>query len=1353
MPDESLHIRLFGDFSLRRGDAPVAALSPREQSLLAYLLLHRDVPSSRQHLAYLFWPDSTDTQARSQLRKLFYRLRQDLPDADAYLHVDTQTAGWRSEVPFTLDVAEFERALALAAEKDQLGQHAEACAALERAAALYSGDLLPGCYDDWIVPDRARLSLSYLHALERLVELCEQGREYQRAIEHAQRLLHHDPLYEPTYRALMRLHALTGNRAAALRAYHTCATTLQRELDVDPSPDTQQAYERLLQVALPSVPATTVPAVEISIGDEIAADKAVDASPMVASMVGRRDEWDQLMAAWHDMFAGRDVRASRPQLVVIEGEAGIGKTRLAEELARWARWQGAATAAARCYAAEGALAYAPVVQWLRARPLPVLEVVWRRELARLLPELLAGEPDLLLPAPMTEAWQRQRLFQALARAVLGDPPHIAGTGHIPAGPQPLLLFIDDLQWCDRQTLEWLHYLLREHSSARLLVLSTVRMEEVDEDHMLPAWLRAVRRVVDTREMALGPLDEAETQALAAGVAGVALDPGLAACIYGETEGNPLFVIEIVRATRLSDEAEPACPPQGLPPRVQATIEERLARLSLAARELAGLAAAVGREFTYAVLEGACDLDADALLRALDELWQRRVVREMPGIGPGAGYDFTHDKLREVAYAGLSGARRQVLHRRVAGALEALHTGDLDAVAGQIAAHYDRGGQAARAISYHLRAAEHARRVYANEEAAGHYDRVLALAAASAEQRVQARSGLGQVYMRLGRLHEAEVQFRAAIALGRETVSPPRQIARLYYWLGQALHQQLRYDQVSGVGEEGLALLGEDTASIEAVLLLDTIATGYDYTGSRVRAREFWRRAAALAENLPYADELGTIYSFVFSLYLRDKQVDQATRWLRTLEAKIASDPNERAQGIVHQRMEELLARQGDLRGAIAHLQQALAHVTHTGDVSERDFYLWRLGFRSLSTGDVLKAEEYARASFELKLIIGSMYHYFPWGSWLLGLIGLCRGNQREAVERLEQAVQEGRQSGYPEIEMWSNQMLGRMYLDRGERGAALERYRRAAAACTPEMFLNWRARELRPYSLVFAGVLGGLEEACAGAEDFRAICRQHPGWEAFVVGVQRSPDLAQFALGQWFLEPTTLAESARPALDEAFRSLLPIGLQASAWTWYDPYGDCCYTLQDGLRIEAANGRDLWHVNWSAPRFLYPLSSVLADTPGAGVPGVAVETICASVSDDRLAMGGLLLWIDPANYIRLDWGMGGLREVTLLGCVGNQDMVFGRGLLPPDPVVLSAGSAGRVWLRLEWVGGRVHALCSVDGQAWYTAGQAVLPYNVHAQVGMYACGSIDRTIYHGAYPEGTAIRFESFRCWTLSINSL
>jgi len=410
------------------------------------------------------------------------------------------------------------------------------------------------------------------------------------------------------------------------------------------------------------------------------------------------------------------------------------------------------------------------------------------------------------------------------------------------------------------------------------------------------------------------------------------------------------------------------------------------------------------EFERALAVAAEKGESGLLLRALDELWQRRIVREVADAGlSGAGYDFTHDKLREVAYAGLSEARRLVLHRRVAGAPEAAYADDLDPgqlelVSGQIVAHYERGGQAARAIPYHLRAAEHARRVYANAEAVGHYECVLALATPSAVgtedgRLLQARGGLGQVYLRLGRLHEAEAQFRATIALGRDIASPPCQIARLYYWLGQALHQQSRYEKVSGVGEEGLTFLGEDAASIETVLLLDTIATGYDYTGNRVRGREIWHRAAALAENLPYADELGTIYSLVFSMYLRDKQVDQATRWLRILETKIASDPDERAQGILHQRMEDLLARRGDLAGAVAHLQQALAHVTRTGDISERDFYLWRLGFRSLPMGDVQRAEEYARASFELKSIIGPRYHYFPWGSWLLGLTGLYRGNR------------------------------------------------------------------------------------------------------------------------------------------------------------------------------------------------------------------------------------------------------------------------------------------------------------------------------------------------------------------------
>jgi hypothetical protein len=139
------------------------------------------------------------------------------------------------------------------------------------------------------------------------------------------------------------------------------------------------------------------------------------------------------------------------------------------------------------------------------------------------------------------------------------------------------------------------------------------------------------------------------------------------------------------------------------------------------------------------------------------------------------------------------------------------------------------------------------------------------------------------------------------------------------------------------------------------------------------------------------------------------------------------------------------------------------------------------------------------------------------------------------------------------------------------------------------------------------------------------------------------------------------------------------------------------------------------------------------------------------------MGGLLIWIDKTNYLRLDWGTGGPREITLTGCLEDQDAIYGRGRLPPRSGEEAADvPLERAWLRLEWVDGQVTAFCSADGQTWYTAGCVTLPSpraiwapREGIRVGVYACGTIDRTLYHGAYPEGTAIRFESFRCWELS----
>jgi DNA-binding SARP family transcriptional activator/predicted ATPase len=695
----TLHIHLLGEFRLSYGDTPITTIdTSRLQSLLAYLMLHRQSPQSRTHLAFLFWPDSTEAQARTNLRKALHQLRRLLPEATSFLNLEEQILQWRAAAPFTLDIAQFEEAVARADQAQQAGHQAAARAALEEAVKLYRGDLLPDCYDEWLLPERERLRQWFFRSLERLIQLLEDQRDYQAAIRYAQRLLRYDPLHEATHRQLMCLYALSGDRARAMRAYHTCATVLQRELAVEPGPTTREVYQRLLKMATPAAPTPDSPTI-------LAAE-----SPLV----GRQPEWQMLKTAW------RTAANNQSHFVLVTGEAGIGKTRLVEELQAWAGQQGVATARTRSYAAEGRLAYAPVIDWLRSDVLQakftVLDEIWLTELARLLPELVVKYPDLPRPEPLTENWQRQRLFEALARAILTI-----------AGNQPLLLVIDDLQWCDQETLEWLHFLLRFDPRARLLVASTMRSEEVGVDHPLRSLLLNLRNAELFTEIELGPLNESETKALAEYTLGAPCDPDSAAYLYRETEGNPLFVVEMMRARVGRGESFFPAPlhprtSASLPPKVQTVIETRLAQLSPQARELASLAATVGRAFTFDVLAQAADSHEDALVRGLDELWQRRIIREQ-GVD---AYDFSHDKIRDVVYARVSIARRRLLHRRVAQALETVYASNLDAVSGQVAAHYEQAGLPGQAIPYYQRAAEAARRLSANEEAIRHLSQGLVL---------------------------------------------------------------------------------------------------------------------------------------------------------------------------------------------------------------------------------------------------------------------------------------------------------------------------------------------------------------------------------------------------------------------------------------------------------------------------------------------------------------------------------------------------------------------------------------------------------------------------------------------------
>ncbi|MCU1260978.1 MAG: repeat:Bacterial transcriptional activator domain:Tetratricopeptide 4, partial [Bryobacterales bacterium] len=641
-----MRIELFGNLQIACGPNAVTAVNTnRLQSLLAYLILNGGAPQSREHLAFLLWPESNEQQARTNLRQLIHHLRRALPAEYCLLAADNHTVQWPRDPGCSIDVVEFDAAVDRSAEACKSGDRAGEREALEAAARLYQDDLVRGLYDDWLQPKREHYRQQLTHVLSRLTALLEDHGDYAAAIASAERLVAHDPLRESHHQALIRLHARNQDRAGALRAYHQCMRILRRELALEPGPGTKALFEQVLK-------SERLPEQSARAGHGELPPAAAPALPMI----GRQNEWARLMECWRRAAQGGI------HFAVILGEPGIGKSRLAEELSAWCSTQRSTVAHARCYGAQGQLAYAPVAEWLRSKParaacskLPRTQLA---ELARVLPEILLESSDIPRPNPLSESWERHHFYESLNAAFAGIR-------------KPLLLTIDDLQWCDQDSFEWLHAFFRSPAPEGTLVLATVRPEETGRNHPFTRLLGELRGASQAMEFPLEPLDAEETAALAARVAGRPLQSADLAGIYRSTRGNPLFVVESVRAGMREGRGDPDVPAGMAAPKIQAVIAARLAQLSAAAYQLAGMASAVGQSFSFELLAKATDWDEDSLASALDELWQRRIVEAKVS---ASQYDFTHDRLREVAYAELSPVRRRFLHRRIARALEELHSG-------------------------------------------------------------------------------------------------------------------------------------------------------------------------------------------------------------------------------------------------------------------------------------------------------------------------------------------------------------------------------------------------------------------------------------------------------------------------------------------------------------------------------------------------------------------------------------------------------------------------------------------------------------------------------------------------------
>lgn len=678
----TLDIRLLGGFSLTYGDRPVAAVNTaRSQNLFAYLVLNAQAPQSRQRLAFHLWADSTDTQARTNLRKELSYLRRDLPDADRFLLVEAKTLQWSPTAPFKLDVREFENAVKAAAQTTDPDQ---ARSLLEQALQLYCGDLLPSCEDEWIIPERERLQQIRVRAIEQLIDLLKDQQDYRTAIGHAQQLLRIDALNEATYASLMQLHHLSGDRATALQIYHRCMTLLREELGVDPGATTRKLYEQLLiEDEEPD---------SLSVSQSCPAAVAVVPSrskSTIAPLIGRQQEWD-LLQQWIIKDTERDAFSdSATEVLLLVGEPGVGKTRLLEELRNTVLNIKGSVLWGQGFAAEMMRPYGIWIDALRSYALPA-DLRLPPELGFLLPEV--NQPIQTPP-------DRSHLFDAVVQLLAAW-----------ANRTCLMIIFDDIQWIDEASTALLHYAMRLLGHLPIRFACIARSQELTENLEVSRVVQALRRENRLRYLELKPLDRSETAALISAIQAVdasELPEDLIEKVFVESGGNPLFALEISRALAQGPAAAST---------LEALICDRLEQLDEVPREALSWAAALGHRFKPTVVAQVGGYALPRLLIAIEQLERQMIIRPSVSIEDELSYDFAHDIVRQVVYRQFSEPRRRLVHLQIAHQLNQLVASN-PAFAGDIAYHASIAGDHELAASTALLAANRSLKLFAYAEAA------------------------------------------------------------------------------------------------------------------------------------------------------------------------------------------------------------------------------------------------------------------------------------------------------------------------------------------------------------------------------------------------------------------------------------------------------------------------------------------------------------------------------------------------------------------------------------------------------------------------------------------------------------
>ncbi|MCW5851330.1 MAG: AAA family ATPase [Anaerolineae bacterium] len=1036
-----LTLSLLGPPLVRSAERDLRLPSLKAQALLYYLASQPVHVFTRSHLCALLWEDSSEAEGRNSLSTTLSRLRQSLPLFP--LLAEGDQLAWRATDEVWVDTQVF-------------GAVHPSLAEWRTVADLWRGPFLDGFmvrdsvgYDEWLRQMRSIWEQRYLTLLWQVGEDAAAAREWATVQDAAHRALVVDSLQERFHRSLMAALYQTGDRAAALAQYDQLVRVLTRELGAAPDPATVRLLEAIRDGSLaraqprltrrPGAPLTPQPV-------------PAPALPLLE----RQAELTRLEEHLRRTEARRPARPASPaQLVMLEGEAGIGKSRLLAELvwrlgqnnpAGWTVVQG------HCYEAERSFPYHPLIDALTplvaTLDLASLDLpdVWLAEVARLLPDLAAGHPA---GAPKKEGEQGQdqrRLFEGVARFMA-------------ALPQPLLVLLDDLHWADAATLQLLAYLVRHLDQQPILFVAATRSDDVDDTLQGVLWRLEREGRLDT--IPLKRLSSQASAALLREMVRTDMD-ALSARLYEETEGNPLFMVEIVRSLMESGSlAVTGSWPHGplsLPASVVAVIQARLTRLSPAARELLAAASIFRRDFDFEVVRQVSGQTEDVALDALDELLRSHLVVESAGPSHSlpqpavdaptpaddVRYIFSHDKVREVVYNGLSHARRVALHRR---AVAALGT-PADARTAERAAYHARLGRLwQEGLQWSWAAAEAAKAVFAFATATLLYQQALEcwerlpMDDEHVRQGVMLRLHLSRVafYIYPGQLMQWLLPAEAdALRLGDESLlafvwlaqgsalyiqgefhaarprlerllplvektGDPMQMARTRNILGRLLTLQ-------GHAAEGLPLLADAADRLDAVgahndALISRGMMGAERAFQGDFARGLREAEAVYAESLKQADlaAVGAASVFVGAAHCAWGHWAEAEKWSRRALSYV-----QQAANLVYERNVYLflglpLVYQGDLAGGRAALERAIAL---GGECQSRVFmgraHAW-LAETLLRQGDAARARQEAEQGRDLALATEAHYD-LAMAHRVLGQALTALGEWTEAMQELTTAI-------------------------------------------------------------------------------------------------------------------------------------------------------------------------------------------------------------------------------------------------------------------------------------------------------------------------------------------------------------